>query len=102
WTGQTAAVHGIQQYKFSRDNSQPLLSVGRCLVHFAVDTDEVYMTTKLQGKDTFFLPFNKGNNMGKGNPVNPNGHRTAYLWQETFSKTTLANIIQHFMLLEGK
>jgi Type I site-specific restriction-modification system, R (restriction) subunit and related helicases len=102
WTGQTAAVHGIQQYKFSRDNSQTLLSFGRCLVHFAVDTDEVYMTTKLQGKDTFFLPFNKGNNMGKGNPANPNGHRTAYLWQETFSKTTLANIIQHFMLLEGK
>lgn len=102
WTGQTAAVHGIQQYKFSRDSSQPLLTFGRCLVHFAVDTDEVYMTTKLQGKDTYFLPFNKGNNLGKGNPVNPEGHRTAYLWQETFSKETLANIIQHFMLLEGK
>ena len=102
WTGQTAAVHGIQQYKFTRDSSQPLLTFGRCLVHFAVDTDEVYMTTKLQGKDTFFLPFNKGNNLGKGNPVNPEGHRTAYLWQETFSKETLANIIQHFMLLEGK
>ncbi|WP_313492331.1 type I restriction endonuclease subunit R [Sphingobacterium multivorum] len=60
------------------------------------------MTTKLQGKDTFFLPFNKGDDMGKGNPVNPNGHRTAYLWEETFSKESWASIIQHFMLLEGK
>jgi type I restriction enzyme R subunit len=102
WTGQTAAVQGIHQYKHTRDSNQPLLQFGRCLVHFAVDTDEVYMTTKLQGKDTFFLPFNKGDNMGRGNPVNPNGHRTAYLWEETFSKESWASIIQHFMLLEGK
>ncbi|MVZ62162.1 type I restriction endonuclease subunit R [Sphingobacterium humi] len=102
WTGQTAAVQGIKQYKFTRDASQPLLQFGRCLVHFAVDTDEVYMTTKLQGKDTFFLPFNKGANFGKGNPVNPNGHKTAYLWQEIFEKNQLAQIIQHYMLLEGK
>src|SRR5690606_30925166 len=52
WTHQTAAVHGIEQYKKSRDNSQPLLQFGRCLVHFAVDTDEVYMTTKLDGANT--------------------------------------------------
>ncbi len=102
WTGQTAAVQGIHQYKHTRDSNQPLLQFGRCLVHFAVDTDEVYMTTKLQGKETFFLPFNKGDDMGKGNPVNPNGHRTAYLWKETFSKESWASIIQHFMLLEGK
>ena len=102
WTGQTAAVQGINQYKFARDPSQPLLQFGRCLVHFAVDTDEVYMTTKLQGKDTFFLPFNKGNNYGKGNPVNPNGHKTAYLWEEIFNREQLAQIIQHYMLLEGK
>ena len=49
----------------------------------------------------FFLPFNLGNNYGKGNPPNPNGHRTAYLWQEVFSKASLANIIQHFMRLDG-
>lgn len=101
WTGQTAAVQGIHQYKFTRDFKQPLLEFGRCLVHFAVDTDEVYMTTKLQGKDTFFLPFNKGNNLGKGNPVNPNGHKSAYLWEEVFQKENIAKIIQHFMLLEG-
>ena len=59
WTGQNARVHGQNQYKFKRDNRQPLLRFARCLVHFAVDTDEVYMTTKLNGKDTFFLPFNK-------------------------------------------
>ncbi|WFB62125.1 type I restriction endonuclease [Sphingobacterium sp. WM] len=102
WTGQTAAVQGINQYKFTRDAMQPLLNFGRCLVHFAVDTDEVYMTTKLQGKDTFFLPFNKGNNFGKGNPINPNGHKTSYLWEEIFKKDKLAQIIQHYILLEGK
>lgn len=102
WTGQTAAVQGINQYKYTRDSSQTLLQFGRCLVHFAVDTDEVYMTTKLQEKDTFFLPFNKGDNFGKGNPINPNGHKTAYLWQDIFVKEQLAQIIQHYMLLDGK
>jgi type I restriction enzyme R subunit len=58
WTGQNAKVHGQNQYKFKRDITQPLLNFGRCVVHFAVDTDEVYMTTKLDGNSTFFLPFN--------------------------------------------
>ncbi|MCI5223056.1 MAG: type I restriction endonuclease subunit R, partial [Candidatus Electrothrix sp. AR4] len=93
WTGQTAAVNGIRQYQFERDYHQPLLSFGRCLVHFTVDTDEVYMCTRLAGKGSFFLPFNKGNNWGKGNPPNPDGHKTAYLWQEIFSRSSLANII---------
>ena len=60
WTGQNAKVHGQDQYKFKRDIAQPLLNFGRCIVHFAVDTDEVYMTTKLNGKETYFLPFNMG------------------------------------------
>lgn len=102
WTGQTAAVHGIHQYKKTRDFNQPLFQFGRCLVHFTADADEVYMTTRLQGNDTFFLPFNKGDHFGKGNPVNPNGHKTAYLWEEVFSKKSLSLIIQHFVLLEGK
>lgn len=67
----------------------------------AVDTDEVYMTTKLAGKDTFFLPFNKGNHHGQGNPPNLFGHKTAYLWEEVFTKASLANIIQHFVRLDG-
>ncbi|MBZ9730390.1 DEAD/DEAH box helicase family protein [Salegentibacter sp. JZCK2] len=102
WTGQNAKVHAQKQYKYDRDVRQTLLNFGRCLVHFAVDTDEVYMTTKLNGGNTFFLPFNKGDNNGKGNPVNPNGHKTAYLWEEVLTKKSLANLIQHFVRLDGK
>lgn len=101
WTGQTARYHGQKQYREDRDVNQPLLNFGRCLVHMAVDTDEVYMTTKLAGKSTFFLPFNKGHNFGQGNPPNPSGHKTAYLWQEVFTKESLANIIQQFVRLDG-
>ena len=102
WTGQTARFHGQKQYRENRDNTQPLLQFGRALVHMAVDTDEVFMATKLTGPATFFLPFNKGHNNGEGNPPNPNGHRSAYLWEEVFQPASLAGIIQHFVLLEGK
>ncbi|MBP7259941.1 MAG: type I restriction endonuclease subunit R [Bacteroidia bacterium] len=105
WTGQNAKVHGQNQYKFKRDITQPLLNFGRCIIHFAVDTDEVYMTTKLNGKDTYFLPFNLGQReplFGKGNPPNPFGHKTAYLWEEIFSRNSVANIIQHFVRFDGK
>lgn len=102
WTGQNAKVHGINQYKFKRDITQPLLNFGRCIVHFAVDTDEAYMTTKLDGANTFFLPFNLGNNNGKGNPPNPFRHKTAYLWDEVFTRDSIANIIQHFVRFDGK
>ena len=101
WTGQTARYHGQKQYREDRDINQTLLNFGRCLVHMAVDTDEVYMTTKLAGKATYFLPFNKGHNHGKGNPPNPAGHKTAYLWEEVFTKESIANIIQHFVRLDG-
>lgn len=101
WTGQTARYHGQKQYREDRDINQPLLNFARCLVHMAVDTDEVYMTTKLAGKGTLFLPFNKGHNHGKGNPPNPSGHKTAYLWEQVFTKESLANIIQHFVRLDG-
>ncbi len=101
WTNQTARYHGQKQYREDRDTNQPLLNFGRCLVHMAVDTDEVYMTTKLAGKATFFLPFNKGHNLGQGNPPNRTGHKTAYLWEEVFTKESLANIIQHFVRLDG-
>ncbi len=101
WTGQNARVHGINQYMYKRDTGQPLLNFGRCIVHFAVDTDEVYMTTKLAGANTFFLPFNLGNNFGKGNPPNPFGHKTNYLWQEVLTRDSLANIIQHFVRFDG-
>jgi type I restriction enzyme R subunit len=102
WTGQNAKVHGIKQYKYDRDIRQPLLQFGRAIVHFAVDTDEVYMCTKLEGDKSFFLPFNKGHNDGKGNPPNPFGHKSAYLWEEVFKRESLANIIQHFVRFDGK
>jgi type I restriction enzyme, R subunit len=102
WTGQNAKVHGQNQYKFKRDITQPLLQFGRCIVHFAVDTDEVYMTTKLNGGNTFFLPFNLGHHHGKGNPPNPFGHRTAYLWQDVLTRLSVAGIIQHFVRFDGK
>jgi len=102
WTGQTARYHGQKQYREGRDATQPLLQFGRALVHMAVDTDEVFMTTRLAGPSTFFLPFNKGHNNGEGNPPNPSGHKTAYLWEEVFAPQSLAGIIQHFVLLEGK
>ena len=102
WTGQNARFHGIKQYKEDRDPKEPLLNFARCIVHFTIDTDEAYMTTRLNGAKTFFLPFNKGNNHGAGNPVNPNGHKTAYIWEEIFTKHSLANIIQHFVRLDGK
>ena len=100
WTGQTT-YHAMRQYE-KRDISQTLLQFGRCVVHFAVDTDDVFMTTKLNGKKTVFLPFNKGYNFGKGNPPNPNGHKTAYLWDEIWQRESMANILQHFTVLIGK
>ncbi|WP_308004358.1 DEAD/DEAH box helicase family protein [uncultured Chryseobacterium sp.] len=101
WTGQNAKVHGVDQYKYKRDITQPLLNFGRCIVHFAVDTDEIYMTTKLDGAHTFFLPFNLGNNFGKGNPPNPFGHKTSYFWQDVLRRESIANIIQHFVRFDG-
>lgn len=100
WTGQST-YHAIKQYREDRDPSETLLQFGRCLVHFAADTDEVYMTTRLAGKRTNFLPFNKGHNHGKGNPPNPEGHKSNYLWQEVLTRQSLTNIIEHFAKLVG-
>ncbi|WP_347988388.1 type I restriction endonuclease [Methylomonas sp. AM2-LC] len=95
WTGQNV-YHAIKQYRNDRDPKEALFEFGRCLVHFAVDPDEAYMCTRLSGNDSNFLPFNKGFNFGKGNPVNPNGHKTAYLWKEILSRRSLTNIIEQF------
>jgi type I restriction enzyme R subunit len=95
-TGQTVQ-DAIWQYRHGRDPREPLFKFGRCLAHFAVDPDLVYMTTRLRGKDTEFLPFNKGNNDGAGNPPNPHGFKTAYLWEEVWRKDNLLEIIGHFL-----
>lgn len=95
WTGQN--VHNaIKQYRTDRDPRESLFEFGRCLVHFAVDPDEAYMCAQLAGNDSNFLPFNKGFNFGKGNPVNPKGHKTAYLWEDILSRSSLTNIIEQF------
>lgn len=98
WSGQTV-YHAKEQYKKDRDPTEPLLQFARCVVHFAVDTDEVWMTTKLDKGNTYFLPFNKGFNFGKGNPPNPNGHKSTYFWQDTLTRRSFTNIIEHFAIL---
>jgi len=95
-TGQTVQ-HAIKQYKTDRDPKEPLLRFGRCLAHFAVDTDLAYMTTHLQGKRTFFLPFNQGCDGGAGNPANQDGFRTDYLWKRDWQPDSLLEVIQHFI-----
>lgn len=89
-----AVGNAIRQYQSTRSPKEKLFSFSRCLVHLAVDTDLVYMTTKLAGKATCFLPFNRGLNnggptppFGAGNPLNPEGLKTEYLWKEVLSKT---------------
>lgn len=102
-TGQTV-LNAISQYKTDRDHREVFLGFNkRCLVHFAVDTDEVWMTTELKGIDTYFLPFNKGNKGGKGNPVNEHGGcRTSYLWEIVLQKDSILDIIQRFLHFNEK
>lgn len=95
WTGQTVH-HAIKQYRYDRDPAEPLFQFGRCLVHFAVDPDEAFMCTQLAGQGSNFLPFNKGFHEGKGNPPNPNGPKSAYLWEDVLSRRSLSNIIEQF------
>jgi len=82
---------------------EPLLKFKRgALVHFAVSTSEVWMTTKLADMDTFFLPFNKGFNGGRGNPPNKDGYQTHYLWEEILQKDRFLKILESFIQLEKK
>lgn len=99
-TGQTWR-NAIHQYKNDRDQNDLIFRFKkRALVHFAVDPDEVYMTTRLSGKNTRFLPFNKGNGTGAGNPENPNGHKIAYLWEEVLQRDSFLDILARFMHIQ--
>jgi type I restriction enzyme R subunit len=89
----------IKQYKTTRDPKEELFRLARCLVHFAVDTEQVWMCTHLKGENSFFLPFNKGNNNGAGNPPNPSGLKTDYLLKEILTKDSITNIIQNYVQL---
>lgn len=101
-TGQKVAK-AIEQYKKDRDGRDLLFEFKkRALVHFAVDPDEVWMTTQLKGKETFFLPFNRGNNHGAGNPPVENNWKTHYLWDEVLQADSLLEVLQRFMHLEVK
>ncbi len=100
-----SVADAVDQYRFDRipqakgKKPEPLLNFpGGALVHFAVSDREVMMTTRLAGPDTRFLPFNKGDNGAAGNPVNPNGHRTAYLWEEILERDSWLEILGRYMV----
>jgi type I restriction enzyme, R subunit len=98
-TAQTVE-HAIEQYKNDRDPKLPIFRWSkRALVHFAMDPDLVYMTTRLEGKSTFFLPFNRGNGTAAGNPEVKTGYKTSYLWEEVWERSSLLDILARFMHL---
>lgn len=95
YTGQTYE-NAIRQYQTDRNPKELLLQKKRCAVHFAVDDQQVWMCTALAGKDSWFLPFNRGVNGGAGNPVVENDTMTSYFWKDILTKPTLSNIIENF------
>ena len=105
FTGQDTS-NAINQYKFDRASKDAIFEFkNRVLVHFAVDLSNVYMTTRLEGASTYFLPFNQGSNGagnvgGKGNPVNENGYDTAYLWEQVLVKERLLEILHKYLHLQ--
>lgn len=90
------AEDAVKQYKDDRDFRELLFQFKRCMVHFAVDDAQIKFCTRLAGKDSLFLPFNKGYNDGAGNPPNPNGIMTDYLWKSILTKENLTMIIANY------
>ena len=86
----------VEQYKRDRNPREKLFELGRCLAHFAVDDHEVKFCTHLKGKASWFLPFNLGWNDGAGNPPNPNGLKTDYLWKQVLTRDGLTDIIENY------
>jgi len=96
-TGQTAKENARKQYRQDREPNA-LIFAKRAVVHFAADTDEVFVTTKLAGQDTTFLPFNRGHNGGKGNPTaDPGKYKTSYLWEEVWQRDNWLDILRRFI-----
>jgi type I restriction enzyme R subunit len=87
----------IHQYRTDRDPREPFFQFGRCLAYFAVGSDEVHMTTHLEGEDTTFLPFNQGYDGGAGNPPNAHGYRTEYLWEQVWAPDSVLNLLRHYV-----
>jgi type I restriction enzyme R subunit len=86
----------VEQYRRDRNPRERLFEFGRCVVHFAVDDSEVRMCTELRGRGSWFLPFNKGHHDGAGNPPNPHGLKTDYLWREVLTPAGLTNILENY------
>ena len=97
-------VHdAVWQYKKDRNPREKLFEFGRCMAHFAVDESEVRFCTHLKGKASWFLPFNRGWNDGAGNPPNPHGLKTDYLWREVLTRESLTNILENYaQVVESK
>jgi type I restriction enzyme R subunit len=90
------ADYAVRQYQKDRDPREILFSFGRCIVHFALDENRIKMCTELRGEDSWFLPFDKGYNQGAGNPPNPNGLATDYLWKEILTPQGLTDILENY------
>jgi type I restriction enzyme R subunit len=86
----------VEQFKRDRDPHERLFEFGRCIVHFAIDDQEVRFCTELKGKESWFLPFNLGWDDGAGNPPNPNGLKTDYLWRKVLTRDGLTNILENY------
>ncbi len=86
----------VEQYRRDRNPREKLFELGRCVAHFAVDESEVRFCTHLRGKASWFLPFNRGWNDGAGNPPNPNGIKTDYLWREVLARESLTNVLENY------
>lgn len=98
-----AAANAIHQYRHDRDPREPIfVFTKRTLVHFAVDTEEAHMATRLAGSSTYFLPFNRGMDGGAGNPPDPEGrnYKTAYLWEEVLQRDSLLDLLARFLHLD--
>ena len=100
-TKQTVA-DAVEQYRRDRDPHERLFEFGRCIAHFALDDSEVRFCTHLKGKASWFLPFNQGWNDGAGNPPNPNGIKTDYLWKQILSPAGLTDIIENYAQIVEK
>ena len=93
----------MEQYRKDRNPREKLFEFGRCVAHFAVDENEVHFCTHLKGRASWFLPFNRGWNDGAGNPPNPNGLRSDYLWRQVLTRRSLTNILENYaQVVESK
>ncbi|MDE0124399.1 MAG: type I restriction endonuclease subunit R [Bryobacterales bacterium] len=93
----------IWQYRLDRNPLEPLFRLGRCVAHFAIDESEGHFCTHLRGKESWFLPFNRGWNRGAGNPPNPHGLKTEYLWRDILTRESVSNILENYaQVVESK